>query len=91
MNVYLSNEAPSRRLLADIIMLDVKDVSVDSNGQVIYIKSTVPGITDMTAYTLKVDFAAGVLISVDGFPIDATTNTFALSTPTFVSSYYTYK
>ena len=91
MSIYLVKESSSRRLLADIVSLSVLAASIDPNGQLIYIKSTTPGVTDMTAYTLKVDFASGVLISADGYPIDATTNTFALSTPTFVSSYYTYK
>jgi hypothetical protein len=91
MSLYLYKDTTSRRLLTDIIQLSIKDVVVDSNGQIIRIKSSVPGISDLTAYTLKVDFAAGVLISVDGYPIDPNTNTFLLSTPTFLSSYYTYK
>lgn len=91
MSVYLERDATARRLLSDVIVLSVKDVEIDASGQVIRIKSSAPADSDMTAYTLKVDFASGVLISIDGYPIDATTNTFALSTPTFVASYYTYK
>lgn len=90
MNIYLVKEESSRRLLAEVIMLSVKDVTIDSSGQIISIKSSSPGLTDISAYTLKVDFASGVLISVDGYPIDSTTNTFALTTPTFMASYFTY-
>lgn len=94
MSVYLERIATARlltddkRMLADIIMLSVKDAWLDPSGQMVQIKSSSPGTTDLTSYILRVDFAAGVLISVDGFPIDATTNTFPLSEPTFVSSYF---
>lgn len=76
-SVYLYKE--TRRLLADIIMLTIEDIEIDPSGQAVKIKSNVPNVADISSYTLKVDFASGILISQDGKPYDSTTNTFSMS------------
>lgn len=93
-SIYLYKESRrllSDRLLASVIMLSVLDLIIDPSYQAIFIKSTVPDITDISGYTLKVDFASGLLVSEDGLPFDSTTNTFPMSDPTFLSSYYSVK
>jgi hypothetical protein len=89
-SIYLYKDT-TRRLLASTITLNLQDISIDSSGQAIRIKTNVPDISDLSTYSVKVDFATGLLITQSGIPFDSITNTFPLSDPTFLSSYYTYR
>ena len=61
-SIYLYKE--SRRLLAPIlIQLTAKELVVDPSGGFISIKTNVPDVGDLSSYTVKVDFASGLLIS----------------------------
>jgi hypothetical protein len=67
----------------------VKDLTISPDGYFVFVKTNnlAHGI-DLSKATIKVNFKGGVLISKDGVVYQSTTDSFSLSDPIFMASYY---
>ena len=79
----------TRRLLLQTIPLTVKDLSISADGSFIFVKTNnLATEIDLSKASIQVNFKGGVLISRDGVLYQATTDSFSLSDPIFMASYY---
>ncbi len=60
---------------------------MSDDGYSIFIISTIPNV-NFELYNVKVDFAAGLLISDTGIPFVSSSAVFSLASPSFKSSLY---
>jgi DNA-binding beta-propeller fold protein YncE len=86
--IYLTINSRRRILAQTTIELKLKDIVIDPSGKFIYVKSSNPGVIDITHATIQVVFGAGLLITADGIPFSSTTSTISLNNPKFIASYY---
>jgi len=79
----------TRRLLLQTIPLTVKDLSISADGSFVFVKTNnLATEIDLSKASIQVNFKGGVLISRDGVLYQATTDSFSLSDPIFMASYY---
>jgi hypothetical protein len=67
----------------------VKDLSISADGSFVFVKTNnLATEIDLSKASIQVNFKGGVLISRDGVLYQATTDSFSLSDPIFMASYY---
>lgn len=78
-----------RRLLLTTIALTVKDLSISPDGYYVFVKTdNLAANIDLSKATIHINFKGGVLISKDGVVYQSTIDSFSLSDPIFMASYY---